>query len=413
MQYISNIDCNIYRILDLVGCCKESEIKKYRESLTGEEKKIYDCCVKILQAENPKSRSYRLLCDAIHSKTTGQEIEGEICNDFFCSSQVQESKLQKIIGQVREVATSPSSLATLLQKIEEKPVAKSDLATQFAGVKETEPFNDFMHRIFLTTNEEDHLKVLEELKKEPIHGNTLMEMESQGGQAIIGVSGFAALNMVAIRGEEASGDTGKIDTLIIIDRSAKVQAFWKAMHDIITSSQTRHEVLDKLDKLVHSEMFEVKDLPGHIKYEPLDGLYKEVTKDLSWLSSTRRFKKIKDIFDSGRFIFKCIDITDEKAMQSLHEALEKSKCVVDTLYVSNISEYLEPNEFEAYKNGLMKVVNDKTLLVDTAPRDNKNKPLKQRIIPNSLANLDKLAPSPLTLYTKRVKESPPTSMELE
>jgi hypothetical protein len=408
MQNMSSIDSNIYKILDLVGSCKENEIKKYRDNLTEEEKKIYDCCVKTLQAENPRSRSYKLLLDAIHSKTTGQEIEGEICGDFFCSHQVQESKLQKMIGQVRDAAASPACFSTLLQKIEEKPV-KSDLAAQFADVKETEPFNDFMHRIFLTTNEEDHPKILEELKKEPIHGNTFMEMESQGGQAIIGVSGFAALNMVAIRGEEASGNTGKIDTLIIIDRSAKVGAFWKAMQEIITSSQTRHEVLEKLDKLVHSEMFAVKDLPSNIKYEPLDDLHKEVTKDLSWLSSTRRFKKVKDIFDSGRFIFKCIDITDEQAMQSLQEALEKSKCVVDTLYVSNISEYLEPSEFEAYKNGLMKVIDDKTLLVDTAPRDHKDKPLKQRVIKNSMANLDKLAPSPLTLYTKRVKESSPTN----
>ena len=51
----------------------------------------------------------------------------------------------------------------------------------------TRMHDDYAHRPFVCTNEEDHAKVLAQLSKLPVHGDT-----------VVGVSCFALLNMILI-----------------------------------------------------------------------------------------------------------------------------------------------------------------------------------------------------------------------
>lgn len=379
-------DANIYRILDSIGSSKESEIQKFRSLLSDEELKVYDTCVSLLKSETPSAsdtklkRAFRHMLDAIHGRTCTQALKDDaLGDDFFDERRVETKKLEAMVNSVKKISKDAIVYsASISEKLNAQVKAtEEDLAAQFSDVRESEGVDDYMHRIFLTTNEGLHEEVLIELQREPVIGNTFLD--SHGGNTFIAVSGFCGLNIASVRGDE-SENPAKIDTIIILDRSLRVQNFWEKMKEIITSSNTRHEVIDKLEELIFSELFKVKGMPSHIKYDPLTDLRGEILAGNSWLSTTRRFNVIKQIFANKRFIFKRIDVTDLKSMQSLKEALLKNNRKVDTLYISNIPEYLKADQFESFKQGISELVEDKIFVVDTVPRKSVDEKLCQRVL---------------------------------
>lgn len=402
-------DTDVYKVLNLILSSKDYEIDKLKDSFSENEKKVYQVCLDVLQAKKDDKK----LAAVIHYKVSGQGVNemGETSKVFFGSiAGSSEGDLKDLVSLIKVKAEdSLGSIKSIVEKITDKSQVV-DLAAQFKKVLVSPPgVKDFMHRIFLTTNEEIPKEVWNQLKKEPLHGNTVVQGDA--GKTFIGVSGFYSLNVAAIRGDEAEQAGEKLETIIILDRSENVENFWKEMTNIITSSQTRYEVLEKLETLYEeSQLFEVPDSSEmkkrNITYSPMNDLLADVKAGTSWLSDAKKFKRIKEIFDNKNFIFKRIDLTDMNAMQSLQTALKENKRNVDTLYVSNISEYLQSGtEFEAYKEGIKKLAGKETLLIDTIPRKSKNEKLKQRIIRiNEIA--DKLIPSELVIYDlKKTKDT--------
>lgn len=382
MQQIPNEDQNIYRLLDFVGSLNQKEIDQFRGKLEESEVKIYDVCVGLLSKQKDQLKdSFRHVLDALHGKSSNAEDAYELaCDDYFCEWKIRSSPPEGIIKKVKEASQDSAVFSSIMGKMpKQSEEVKEDLSVHFGAVKECEEvFDDYMHRIFLTTNEGNHDKVLDDLKKEALIGNTVVD--EHGGSAFIAVSGFCGLNLASVRGEDSENADEKIDALIVLDRSSRVEAFWKEMKEIIVSSETRHEVIAKLEKLVETDLFKGVKLPSHIKYDPLTGLREEILKGTSWLSTTRRFNKIKEIFVNNRFIFKRVDVTDRESMQSLKEAIQNAQLKVDALYVSNIAEYLKPDEAIPFKEGMRLIAQNNTLVVDTAPRPTKDAPLKQRVV---------------------------------
>ncbi len=204
-------------------------------------------------------------------------------------------------------------------------------------------FDDYAHRLFLTTNEEDKSKTLNTLANVPVQGDTF-----------VGVSGFFSLNAAAVRGTMSFGE---IKHIVIVDRGSRVEAFWKETAKIIRESSSRAEVIEKGGQLIEKN----KELyfgggqiaPSVAARAAQEAFQKEISDGTSWLSSDEKFQSIKRIFDAGCFEFRRVDLFSNEQVEDLMDDLDDQGRTVDTVYVSNVHEYLEtPGERKAYNRSL-------------------------------------------------------------
>lgn len=253
--------------------------------------------------------------------------------------------------------------------------------------------DDWSHRVFLTTNEDGQERTLSILEKTPLHGDTM-----------IGVSGFFILNAAAIRGRTSSG---RIENIILFDRSVRVEHFWERMQAIITGSEHRGEVFEKVAALLDNEkhwyynrtepLSKGEEDPRYAHQTYIQELRAEMEMGQSWLSSDEKFARIKAIFVQGRFIFKRADLTDVEAFRSIGLALKAEGLQVDTVYLSNTFEYLKSGKLEAdFGESVEQLVAVNTLLVQTQwPRIRLSDPLEQVVYIRSGPNPEDYSPVPL------------------
>lgn len=224
--------------------------------------------------------------------------------------------------------------------------------------------NTIHDRVFLTTNESLQTKTLGILKRQPVNGNTL-----------IGVSGFFTLNIASVRGIESETSLFDIDTIIIVDRAPCVEYFWSMAKDIILSSHTAAETARKIELVIifNADRFFAKSSPhpprDHAVLD-IEALRGEIASSTSWLSTDAKFAKIKRIFKNDRFIFKRMDLLEPKTFHDMATVLKAQGCVVDTLYISNVSEYVDrsPGLLDALASSVDHIAGPETLIVHTRPR---------------------------------------------
>ena len=249
--------------------------------------------------------------------------------------------------------------------------------------------DDWNHRPFITTNEEGAEQMLDILSGLPLNGN-----------AMLGVSGFFLLNAAGERASFCDEETGKIDTLILIDNSIRVEDFWQRVQPIIIQAENRGEVTQKIINL----LIERKDqyYSGHpnpketstksAQYQ-ITKLNKEIESRNSWLSTDETFKRIQDIFRANRFVFKRIDLYDTQSITQLTDLLAQQGIRLDSVYVSNIAEYVTSDaQRESYRHSVKKLVEDKPLLIFTLPRKCVDREPLQQIVVNNIQHIDDLTP---------------------
>lgn len=240
----------------------------------------------------------------------------------------------------------------------------------FPQIKECDGgFFDIRDRLFLTTNEKELEITLAEVSKVASTGDT-----------IIGVLGFCILNIAAMR---LLNPQSTLRNIIVIDRGGITKTFWLHASNIIRSSQTKEECLAR----ICANVFLLKD-----HYFPEDGgnrsgdyayavgckLKKEISKNLSWLSDDERFFLIKQIFDNNRFQFFRLDFSEQSSFAPFIHAFEALHLQTDTLYLSNVHEYLVDDDLQTYASIVERLLSRGTILIDTVPRDHEGQKLFQR-----------------------------------
>lgn len=225
----------------------------------------------------------------------------------------------------------------------------------FNGISECPPAN---WAIYLTTTENNQEKTLSTMKRQPLVGDTF-----------IGVSGLFSLNLVAARGEDQHAS---LDYMIMIDKSERVQRFWQSIEQIIIKNSLRENALKDIKSLLsqNSMDFFLTPLPCGCEFRKFEN---EISRGESWLSTQESYEKIKRIFDSGHFIFKRLDLFDDKNIRDLSQTIKKLGLVIDTAYISNVREYAEErgqlSGFQAAMKELRQSMTNKTLVIDTRPRE--------------------------------------------
>lgn len=215
--------------------------------------------------------------------------------------------------------------------------------------------DDYEHAVHISTNEMDQANTLMQLRTAPVSGNTLL-----------GVSGMFLLNVVALRG---SSDR-PIENVVVLDRSQRVEHFWKEMQPIVAESPTRREVIDKLKALMQREGQRYLS-GGKLPWNKLvdiekDLLFWEIACGDSWLASDESFAKIQALFQRNCFIFKRLDLADREAIHSLCEIFRERKITLDTIYISNVLELLSAEEIRPYVENLEELTAQETYVIHTS-----------------------------------------------
>lgn len=223
-------------------------------------------------------------------------------------------------------------------------------------------------QVYITTNENQEEQTL----------STLQKMDSVG-QAFIGTSGLSSLNLAAVRKQ--------VDYIVIIDPSNRTKLFWKNISHLIISCSNRKECLEKIK--IHLLL----SMDNYGLEKKAVGLYcKELSSPKSWLAQDDRFEKIWKIFKGNRFAFLQADLIDTPVCESIKKVFERFNLKTDTAYLSNIHDYINPEDYQQYEKSLECLLSKNTIIVDTHDQSFK--------ITKELANLFFRSKVPLNTHQK-------------
>jgi len=153
---------------------------------------------------------------------------------------------------------------------------------------------------------------------------------------------------------------------ILCDFDPNMLALLDLMQQIITISRTPEEFIETFwkelsseDEINFNELFGSK---GRIDYEQ----FCEEMHQGGWLSTPEKFLIIREMYAQGRILHRKLDITEENAFNQIkHWALDHH-LVFDTLYTSNIPEWIFQSTFakrDALNKNAAKIIDPQTQVI--------------------------------------------------
>lgn len=227
----------------------------------------------------------------------------------------------------------------------------------FDAIAECEGKDDDDHRLFLVTNELNHVAVLNQLVK-----------VKQRGDLILSNSGMMTLNVFVAR-ERVS----PIDVLVV-DCSLRVERFWCSFKALILA-HTKRETFYKA-------LLEHMQENGPIYYGSesrtekclaiqLSDFSKEIYSSANWICLENGYNRVRRLFEEGRFHFKRADWASLSTTHAIALGIMRGGYIVDTLIQNNIAEYCEykgVDVFNNYRSGMDHITLPTTLIIKTQTR---------------------------------------------
>ena len=105
----------------------------------------------------------------------------------------------------------------------------------------------------------------------------------------------------------------------------------------------------------------------------------ELERSDSWLYKEERFQFVRELHLKGHTLFLNLDITDEEGVfNQIQHWMEENRLILDTLYASNIIEWLHTDhKKQVYLKNLKMVSSDKTRFIQAyKPQDKKGEPVQ-------------------------------------
>jgi hypothetical protein len=154
---------------------------------------------------------------------------------------------------------------------------------------------------------------------------------------------------------------------IIGDISDLVFNFFSIVQHCILSSPTRNDFIREMSGIVKQEQF----CRLSAAEELCEDFKKECMRGGSWISSDASFAYIKGLYEQNKIFFLRIDITDNAAFKMIKDFLDVNHFYLDTLYVSNIGDWLRNQPENQLKLSQMKasiehISENKTFIIDAS-----------------------------------------------
>lgn len=215
--------------------------------------------------------------------------------------------------------------------------------------------NNYLYRPLVATTAVCQRTTLATLRASPQAGNTA-----------VGVGCFFTLNAAAVR-------DSRLRTLIIVDKSLRVEHFWSRAALFIENLADRLTVIERIKELLllYQKPY-FRGSPDGSNDVEIDArsegmaLDDEISNGFSWLSDDVKFQRIRSIFTKRRFLFIRADLCDVRATRAFKSFLSRKKLTIDFLYLANVGEYVALENARSRYLKAMKNIVDSSMLVISA-----------------------------------------------
>jgi len=158
---------------------------------------------------------------------------------------------------------------------------------------------------------------------------------------------------------------------IIADIAPQMLRCYHDLTHCILKSPNRQEFVRNFDSFLQENAEYYFGLANGQDISILCNLREEMNRPGSWLSTDEGFFNVKKIHEEGRVLYLKLNLTDsEGAFESIDQWLTINKLTLDTVYLSNIPEWLHPsNESPSpsalrYLDNICKIIAPTTYVID-------------------------------------------------
>ncbi len=197
----------------------------------------------------------------------------------------------------------------------------------------------------------------------PVDGNRsgmIKELSrgDKGGGIHLGAAGFLNLDIIAVRQSQLG---------IFFDANPNMGIVLELIQKAILPAKDRTEFMNLLCEGLEGK---TKELFGtRLNFEHNEELVRyELNNKFGWLASEKKFRYIKRMFREGKIIFVNLDLLDENSFGKLAELIKVYGYEVDTIYASNIQNWIERNRGDVggmFRSVSALITSPKTLYVDS------------------------------------------------
>lgn len=242
---------------------------------------------------------------------------------------------------------------------------KCDTFTKYINKMTDDKINGSSGNVYIGTNEDDRQATFDCLATSSANPNSCH----------IGFSSWFNFDIIVKRQSSRA---------ILIDFNPNTKSFLVETLNCVITSKNRSEFSDKIHRYIenNSEKFSnnVSEGAERVFYEDCectaDEVYAEANIQGTWLNSDEGFNYIKKLAMEGKISIITEDICSPEKFKRIANVINENGYNVDTLYISNISRYMNSNESkEAFVKSVNCLSGAKTKIIHCSPHD-----LEQKVI---------------------------------
>jgi len=149
---------------------------------------------------------------------------------------------------------------------------------------------------------------------------------------------------------------------IVCDISPIMLKYFEQLSLCVQKSSNRHEFVKNMQTLIQDNADFYYSLEKGSSISMLCDLTTELSRAKSWLSTDEGYARVKQMHEEGRILYLKLDVTDKKGFQSISSWIKGKGLFVDTIYASNIPEWLHPDNSRPTPKGLAYLDNMKCMM---------------------------------------------------
>lgn len=161
---------------------------------------------------------------------------------------------------------------------------------------------------------------------------------------------------------------------IVADISDCVFEFYSETKKCVIRAENRESFVNDMLNSFKDDRYQRKYCREKLSFY-IDQLEKELFREESWLSTDEGFNFIKDLYQNNRIVHLRLDIVDTESFFKIKVFLDENSLSLDTLYVTNIADWLikigndeRGNVLEKMVQSIMSVASAETLIVHATDR---------------------------------------------
>jgi hypothetical protein len=209
--------------------------------------------------------------------------------------------------------------------------------------------NGSTYGVYVVTNEDRLDKTQEFLKKQPKINNSCH----------IGVSGWHNFDIIAQRNSQLA---------LIFDFNPKNKSFLLDTLQILKCSTTREDFRKNMTAWLRATQTPDTFDGGRFRREPSKQIQFEFSRNGSWLSDDIAFNHIRQLALRNKIVVITEDIRNSDVFEKISTILKTHNMQIDTLYISNINNYMESEKDKADFSSTVNALMQKETILINCPR---------------------------------------------